>query len=480
MSEQLGLKSASHTISDARRALEAGSLTPVELAERSANALLQADPLLGIVSAIEEDRWRPQAEAATARFREGATTGALDGIPMAHKEMFYRPGRVSRCGGVLFDHQMQTELATVLKRLDDAGAVDLGQLAMVEVAMGVTGHNQTRGTPKNPWDPSRITGGSSSGSAAAVATGAVFSALGSDTGGSIRLPAACCGIVGIKPSHHLAPRTGALPLAPSLDTFGPLTRSVADAALMLSCLVGSDGVDPAADGPGQDFVGSLEGGAEGGRFALADQSFMESVDAPILAALETVASIAEKSAMRRSEVDMARLSLANDLASEMISCEGFRAHEQVLATTPTPLGEQTAARLRRGRETSDERHEELRRMRRSFDDYLLEGAFAKADVVAFPMLPGRVPTIAESDVAANPGFMEYLQGFARFARPFNFVGLPALVLPVTLDDAGLPIAVQLVAKWHDDARLLAVAHKLERELAFSNRPRVWCGEGLLP
>src|SRR6185503_19591716 len=187
------------------------------------------------------ERWQPRINAFVSQeLRNGGGEGPLGGVPLAHKDMFYRAGRVSNCGSKIRRGWVAGETSAALERLDAAGALDLGTLNMAEFAYGPTGHNEHWGDCCNPWNPDTITGGSSSGSGAAVAARLVFGALGSDTGGSVRLPAAACGVTGLKTTWGRVPRHGALPLSHSLDTIGPLARSAEDCAVLLQAIAGED------------------------------------------------------------------------------------------------------------------------------------------------------------------------------------------------------------------------------------------------
>src|SRR6185503_551385 len=206
------------------------------------------------------ERWQPRINAFVSQeLRNGGGEGPLGGMPLAHKDMFYRAGRVSNCGSKIRRGWVAGETSAALERLDAAGALDLGTLNMAEFAYGPTGHNEHWGDCCNPWNPDTITGGSSSGSGAAVAARLVFGALGSDTGGSVRLPAAACGITGLKTTWGRVSRHGAMPLSHSLDTIGPLARSAEDCALLLQAIAGFDPRDPLSSRePVQDYSESIQ------------------------------------------------------------------------------------------------------------------------------------------------------------------------------------------------------------------------------
>src|SRR5437763_2861420 len=230
-------------LADAIRARQVSSREATEVALARARAV---QPTINAFVAIDNAGARAAAVAADAGLARCGAVGPLHGVPLAHKDMFFRKGRISGCGSAILKDVPADRTATVLERLDTAGALDIARLNMAEFAFGPTGHNIHYGDCRNPWDPARITGGSSSGSGAAVAARAVWGALGSDTGGSVRLPAAICGVVGIKPTYGRVSRYGVMGLSFTLDTVGPLARNVRDAARLLAVIAGPDPCDATA------------------------------------------------------------------------------------------------------------------------------------------------------------------------------------------------------------------------------------------
>ncbi|MEQ9360203.1 MAG: amidase, partial [Rhodospirillales bacterium] len=247
------------TLAEAAAAIAAGDISSRELTEACLTRMTAFNPKVNALAGLDEADALAQADAADQARAKGGDLGALHGVPLAHKDMYYRRGRVSACGSAIRKDFRPDHTATELERLDAAGALDIARLNMVEFAFGVTGHNDVAGTPRNPWNTDHMTGGSSSGSGVAVASRMCFGALGSDTGGSIRLPAACCGLVGMKPTYGRVSRHGAMPLAHSLDTVGPLTRTVRDNALIMQTIAGQDANDPVTAGtPVGDYLAGLD------------------------------------------------------------------------------------------------------------------------------------------------------------------------------------------------------------------------------
>ena len=232
------------TLTEAASAIRRGAVSSETLTGLCLRRIDRLQPALNAFISVEGVAAMAAARAADARLASGTMIGPLHGVPLAHKDMFYRAGAVSTCGSKIRRYQIQERTASVLNRLDAAGAIDLGRLNLSEFALGPTGQNAHFGRARNPWNPEIITGGSSSGSAAAVAAGMAFAALGTDTGGSIRLPAALCGVAGLKPSQGRVSVRDVMPLAPSMDCVGPMARSVGDLALMFSVLADTAGEAP--------------------------------------------------------------------------------------------------------------------------------------------------------------------------------------------------------------------------------------------
>ena len=267
------------SLTEAASAIAGGSLSSEEATRACLDRIEKLGGKLNCIAGIDADAAMDGARALDERIAKGETPGPLAGVPLAHKDMFYRSGRESACGSNIRKGFIPDHTSGALKRLDAAGALDIARLNMVEFAFGVTGHNEITDPVHNPGNTDYITGGSSSGSGAAVAAGLVFGALGSDTGGSIRFPASCCGLVGLKPTYGRVSRHGAMALSYSLDTVGPLTRTVTDNAWMFRAIAGHDPRDAASSGKhAPDFLGALEGGVRGLRMGIDEKFFFEPLD----------------------------------------------------------------------------------------------------------------------------------------------------------------------------------------------------------
>lgn len=452
------------SLAAAAAGLARGDFTALEATEACLARLESVGPALNAIAGLDAESARAAAREADAARAAGRVRGPLHGVPMAHKDMYYRAGRESACGSVIRRGFVPDHTATALRRLDAAGALDIARLNMVEFAYGVTGHNAHTGHPRNPWQPDHITGGSSSGVGAAIAAGCAFGGLGSDTGGSIRIPAACCGLVGLKPTYGRVSRHGAMPLSHSLDHVGPMTRTVADAALMLQALAGPDAADPTtAAEPVPDYTAGLERGVAGLRVGVCNAYFLDPATPEIAAGIEAAAGVFRSLGAELVEVSLPRIETLNALTAMVIAVEAASYHGAWLRERPEDYNPQTRERLLMGVFVPAPQYVDALRLRGDILKEVLATTFETADVLLAPALPRAVPTIEESDLAANPGFLDMVSVFAHCTRPFNFLGLPALSLPAGRTANGLPAAIQLAGRPFAEAAVLRVARAYERE-----------------
>ena len=455
------------TLTELAAAIGAGKVSSLEATENCLAGLERHGPALNCVAGIEPEAALEAARAADAELAAGRARGALHGVPLAHKDMFYRAGRVSACGSRILADFVPEVTSTALARLDRAGALDIARLNMVEFALGTTGHNEITGAVRNPWNPAHVTGGSSSGPGAAVAARLVYGALGSDTGGSIRLPAAACGLVGVKPTFGRVSRHGAMPLSFTLDTVGPLARGVADAALILQTIAGPDPNDPTTGSePVPDYLSDLEAGVRGLRIATPENYFYDPVDAEVAALARASLEVFAALGAEIVPVEMpASIELGNPLTMLILAVEGVAFHGRWLEQRRADYGRQTLGRLLPGLLYPAKRYVDALSLRRKVVDELREAVFERADVLHTPVWPFPLPTIEESDLAANPGFTEFIAATGHCSRPVNYAGLPGVSVPAGFTANGLPSAFQLVGRPFDEALLLRAARAYERETA---------------
>ena len=306
-------------------------------------------PKLNCFIRIDADTALEAAKGADRDLARGYVRGPLHGVPMAHKDMYYRAGVVSTCGSKIARERPAQATATALERLDAAGAIQFGVLNMAEFAFDPTGHNWHYGHCRNPWDPQRITGGSSAGSGSATAARATFAALGSDTGGSIRLPAHFCGTSGIKPTYARVSRAGAMPLSFSLDTVGPLTRTVEDAALIAQLLAGADPRDPTCDPrPVPDWMAQLARPVAGLRIGRPRQYFYDDCDPEIAAVMEASLEVFRRLGATVVDVDLPEMGPWNAAGTLIIGAEAAAIHGKWLRTRAAGLLRSAARPTRAG------------------------------------------------------------------------------------------------------------------------------------
>ncbi|MBP1806275.1 amidase [Rubellimicrobium aerolatum] len=435
-----------------RRAYLAGAFSLEEEADRALGRLRALPMAETPFAALEPARSLAQAAALDRARARGDALGPLAGALLAHKDMFDREGFSTGFGAHFSRRQPAAGTATVLSRLDAAGQVDLGRLKMSEFAMGPTGHNHHHGMPANPAVPGAITGGSSSGSGAAVAAGHVAAALGSDTGGSIRLPAACNGVVGFKPTQGRAPMDRTMPLGYSQDCVGPLAATVADAQAVLSLIAP---LPPAAPKPVP--VAELRVGFDTG-------AFTDGISARMRHALSDLVARLAAMGARPVGLDLAFLSHLGEPANVTAMAEAAAVHADALALAPDSYGPQVRARLVQAAAIPAHAYLRAQQIRRVAHDRLTAEAFGRVDLLLLPTLADTPPQAALLDVGDGPGVDSVVAGLTRLTRPASFLGLPALSLPIARLADG-PLSVQVIGPaWADD-RVAALALTIETALA---------------
>ena len=405
------------------------------------------------------------AELADQELTYGNSRGLLHGVPLTHKDMFYRKGKITGCGSKICENYTPSITATALIKLDSSGALDIGRLNMVEFAYGLTGHNEIIGNVHNPLSLEHITGGSSSGPAAAVSGNLCYGSLGSDTGGSIRFPASCCGLVGMKPTYGLVSRYGAMPLSFSLDHIGPITRTVTDCALLTQIISGPDENDPTSlKRQKHNYLEKIESGINGIKIGVPRTHFFDNIDGEVLREMKKSLEVFRVLGAEILEIDLPEsFNLSNEMANIITAVEGNSAHKKWLKDRPEDYGRQTWKRLLSGSMIFAHDYLEALKLRKVILKEFLQYVFEKVEILHVPVVPIPVPTIAESDIQANPGFIEFLSNLGHCTRPFDYLGLPAVSVPAGKTDNGLPTGFQLVAPPLDEALLFRVARAYEKE-----------------
>ena len=415
------------------------------------------------------DRALADARRCEAEILRGDYRGPLHGVPVALKDLYDTAGVRTTAASKIYAQRVPDEDAASVARLRAAGAVIIGKTNLHEFAYGVTTDSSFFGPTRNPWDRARVAGGSSGGSGAAVAAGLCVAATGSDTGGSIRIPAALCGIVGLKPTYGRISCYGLLPLSWTLDHPGPMTRSVYGAAVMLAALAGYDPRDPATvDVPVPDYITGLHDGVAGLRIGLDPQWALSGIHQEVQAAFQEALAVLEHLGAEIVEVSVPRVVEGMEAALTILSAEATGIHEEFLRTRPDDYQPDVRARLEKGFPISGLDYGRARRtgelLRRDF-----AVLFQKVDLFATPMCGIPAPKLGQRKAAIDGETVSVMAPLTRYTRVFNLAGLPAISTPCGFSSEGLPIGLQLAGRAWDEATVLRAAHAYETATEWTQR-----------
>jgi len=449
--------------------LHTGRASSRELVEACLSRIAAWQPAINAFLDVDASGAVAAADAADARRARGAALGPLDGIPLAHKDLFARQGRRLTAGSIILDTQPDWT-ATALQRLDAAGAIDLGPLHLSEFAAGATGHNRHFGACRNPWNSGRIPGGSSGGSGAAVAARLVYGSLGTDTGGSLRLPAHFCGVAALRPTYGRVSRAGVFPRAWSMDVVGPMARMVADLTLLLQAIAGPDAADPTSmPGPEPDFAAALAAPLNGTRIGVPARFFFDRVESPIGDLIEAARGVFVRLGARIVAVDCPDPAPLFDLALVAARAEGLAIHRRWIAERRSDYDHGTVEGIESGAGVAAHAYAECIAAREPARRQWLETVFAACDVLLTPVFEHATPRLVDCD-PARPGAMhEFLARFGRCTRPFSYLGFPALAVPCGFQAESMPAALQLVGRPGGEAALLGAGHRYQEATAWHRR-----------
>jgi len=459
------------SIGDLARAIAAKEISPVEVAQAHLDRIAALDPKLKAFITVTADSALAAAKAAEAAVMSGERLGALHGVPLALKDLYCTRGVRTTGGSRILADWVPAEDATVVTRLARAGAVSLGKLNMHEFAFGPEGLNQHYGTAWNPWDANthRICGGSSSGSGSAVAAGLCAGTLGSDTGGSIRIPAALCGLSGIKPTYGRVSRAGVLPLAWSMDHVGPMCRSASDCALMLNAIAGYDAQDPSSSVlPAPDFTAALTGDVKGLRIGVLRTFFLEATGVALRQAVEEALKVLEGLGATAHDVNLATAKHAAGASSAVSGAEAYAYHEAWLRERPQEYGDDVRERLRVGAFVSAAEYLKGQRARAKIRDEV-NRALEGADVLVCATTPLVASAVGQNEIAVGQDKVPVRSSLIRFTRVFNLSGHPAASIPCGFTAGGLPVGLQIVGRPFDEATVLRVADAYQRATDWHRR-----------
>jgi aspartyl-tRNA(Asn)/glutamyl-tRNA(Gln) amidotransferase subunit A len=419
------------------------------------------NPALNAFITVAEESARESARQADLDLARGLDRGPLHGIPVAVKDVFLTRGVRTTAGSRLFADYVPDHDAAAVERLAQAGAVLVGKTNLHELAYGITSANPHFGVVRNPRDPARIPGGSSGGSAVAVASGMALAALGSDTGGSIRIPAAFCGVVGLKPTYGRVSRYGMLPLSFSMDHAGPIASSVSDAGLALNAIAGYDARDPASSSmPVEDYLPEGDGSLEGVRVGLPENFYFERVTPQAREAVERAAVLAAQHGARIVPVRVPDMDAVNTIGRVLLLAEAAAALTPHLADRAS-FGDDVRALLDQGRLVPASDYVNAQRLRRlEQEEFRL--LWRQVDILFTPTAPLGAPKIGQTAVEIEGRVEDVRLVATRLVRGMDVLGLPAVSLPCGLDSDGLPLGLQIIAPEFKEAALLRAAAAVER------------------
>ena len=455
------------TVASLAEAIRSRKISPVEAARGYLDRIERFNPKLRSFITVD-------AEGALTRARaleQMKPSGPLHGVPLAYKDLCAVKGLLTSCGTRTPDYFLSALECTAVTRLSGAGAVTLGKLNMSELAMGPFGDNAHHGDAQNPWRIGHITGGSSSGSGGAVAARLCAGALGSDTGGSIRLPAAACGIVGLKPTYGRVSRAGAMALSWSYDHLGPMTLTVRDCALMLGVIAGYDPEDATSSRhDAADYVAALDAPVRGLRVGVPENYYFDALHPEV------------EQAVRAAVVDLGKLgaqvtslkvpdphAMVAACSNTMVSAEAAAIHSRILKERPGELQPAVLARLAPGLRVSAYDYIQGSRLRARLTREFIAEVFAEVDVLVTPTIPEPAPSLADAKSGTTDDVVKRMGRFSRLTRPFNALGLPVLSVPCGFSTTGLPIGLQIAGRAFDEATVLRLGYAYEQAAGWHSR-----------
>ena len=451
-----------YSLSELARALETRNISPVEVTEALLGRI-EGDETNAFIT-VSADRAMEDAARAEAEIGAGEYRGPLHGVPVGIKDLVYTKGVRTTMASAFFQNHVPEEDAAVARRLGEVGTVLLGKTNTHEFAYGPTGDRSFFGPTRNPHDLERVTGGSSSGSGAAVATGLCYGAIGSDTGGSIRIPAALCGVVGMKPTFGRVGKSGVFPLACTLDHVGPLTRTVEDNALLLSALAGHDPEDPySVDRPEEDFARDLRRGIGETVVGIPTDFYFEHVDHEVGTRVREAVEVFRSLGAEVREVEVPNVWETLHAQRLTLAAEAYAVHEERLKSEPERFDDHGLERLLKGEELRAYRYagaqQRKLQSRREFEEVL-----GGVDVILAPSVPIPATPLGERDTSINGHEEAVYSALTRLTGPTNMNGLPSLSVPCGTTASGLPVGLQLIGRPFDEAALYRFGHAYKESL----------------
>jgi aspartyl-tRNA(Asn)/glutamyl-tRNA(Gln) amidotransferase subunit A len=448
-------------ILEAAAALRAGKMTSVALTESALERIAEVNPKINAIQTVLESSARARASLADSELGHGRDLGPLHGIPIALKDLFVTKGVRTTGGSKLFENWIPDYNDAVVEKLEAAGAVVVGKAGMHELAYGITSNNPHFGAVRNPCNPDCIPGGSSGGSAAAVATGMAFMAMGSDTGGSIRIPASYCGVTGIKPTFGRVSKYRVLPLGFTLDHMGPLARSVRDCAVVLEAIAGHDPRDEtSARRPVPKYVPEAGCSIQGLRVGLPENFYLERLDADVEKSVRAAFRLAESLGAAIVPVRVPDIVALNAVARVILLAEASSVLGRYTETHRDQIGPDVLSLLDQGRMVPATDYIDAQRLRRGMMREF-NTIWKQVDCLFTPTAPITAPRIGAPTVEIRGETEDARLASTRFMRGINALGLPALSIPCGYDGKGMPIGLQIIGKPFDEATVLRAGAAME-------------------
>lgn len=442
--------------------LESGKISPVELVEAHLERIETTNETLNAFITVTREEARSAAKQAEKAIRNGEYRGALHGIPIALKDLFNTTGLRTTSGTTVMADFFPKEDATVVAKLKEAGAILLGKLNMNELAFGPTGENLHYGDCLNPWNSSHLSGGSSSGSAATVATGACAATLGTDTGGSIRIPASLCGIVGLKPTYGRVSLYGVTPLCWSMDHVGPMTRTVADCALVLQAIAGHDPMDPTSkDRPVPNYMELLTGSALPLHIGVPQEHVWAPLSEPVRFAVKKALQTFTDLGATVVEISIPLLTESVEISTTIMGAEAIASNGAFLEEHGSELDPRVKERLELGKAISATDYIQAQKVRATLVQQTKD-VLQSVDILAFPTCSIAAPQKGVTEINAGDARIPVLHALTRLTRFSNLTGYPAISLPCGLSHDGLPIGLQLVGRPFEEETILHAAYDYQK------------------
>jgi len=460
------------TIAGLSLALRKKLISPVEVTRTYLNRIETHDGKINAFITLLPRQAMKAARHAEKEIVKGKYRGPLHGVPFAAKDLFLTKGIRTTCGSKILADFVPRYDGGVIERLAAAGSVLIGKLNMHEFAYGTTSVNPHYGSVRNPWDRERVTGGSSGGSAAALAASFVPLTLGTDTGGSIRIPSSLCGTVGLKPTYGRVSRYGVYPLCWSLDHPGPMTKTAVDCAMALKAMAGYDSRDSAsAKVPVPDYTRSLFKELKGVRIGIPDSYYFESLERDVEKAVGKAIRDLKNLGARLQPISIPDLEEAGMAAFIALVAEGAASLEKWHRTRAQDLGRDVLSRLNVGAAVTAAQYLKAMRIRRRILENF-QKAFSKVDAIVTPQLPVTAPRIGQAAVSFGKVEEAVPAALTRFTRIYNLIGIPALSVPCGFSVAGMPIGLQIAGRPFDEETILRIGGAYERVAPWSGKDPV--------